>query len=77
MVRVGCWRGWGVYEAVGDANLIRGLPECSGPLVFPFIIPKSSWKVSLILSCVGLNDQSPEPPSFTLPSLEGIIYAIT
>ena len=42
------------------------------PSFFPFIIPKSSRKVSLILSCVGLNEESPDPPHFALPSWEGI-----
>ena len=43
------------------------LPSC-----FPFIIPKSSEKVSLILSCLGMNKRIEDPPTFQLPSWEGI-----
>ena len=43
------------------------LPSC-----FPFIIPKSSEKVSLILSCLGMNERIVDPPTFHLPSWEGI-----
>ena len=42
------------------------------PSYFPFIIPKSSEKVSLILSCLGMNEQIGDPPTFHLPSWEGI-----
>ena len=42
------------------------------PSCFPFIIPKSSEKVSLIMSCLGMNEQIGDPPTFQLPSWEGI-----
>ena len=42
------------------------------PSCFPFIIPKSSEKVSLILSCLGMNERISDPPTFQLPSWEGI-----
>ena len=42
------------------------------PSCFPFIIPKSSEKVSLILSCLGMNERIGDPPTFQLPSWEGI-----
>ena len=60
------------FSAVGDLGIFRELPAGTAPSVFPFIIPKSSRKVSLILSCVGLNERSPDPPHFALPSWEGI-----
>ena len=44
----------------------------SPPSIFPFIIPKSSAKVSLILSCIGMHDLNSKPPSFELPSWEKI-----
>ena len=34
------------------------------PSFFPFIIPKSSEKVSLILSCLGMNERISDPPTF-------------
>ena len=60
------------FSAVGHLGIFRELPAGTAPSVFPFIIPKSSRKVSLILSCVGLNEESPDPPHFALPSWEGI-----
>ena len=42
------------------------------PSCFPFIIPKSSEKVSLILSSLGMNERIGDPPTFQLPSWEGI-----
>ena len=60
------------FSAVEDLGIFRELPAGTAPSVFPFIIPKSSRKVSLILSCVGLNEESPDPPHFALPSWEGI-----
>ena len=42
------------------------------PSCFPFIIPKSSEKVSLILSCLGMNERIGDPPTFQLPSWEGV-----
>ena len=49
---------------IGETPL---LPSC-----FPFIIPKSSEQVSLILSCLGMNERIGDPPTFQLPSWEGI-----
>ena len=60
------------FAAVEHLGIFRELPDGATPSVFPFIIPKSSRKVSLILSCVGLNEESPDPPHFALPSWEGI-----
>ena len=42
------------------------------PSYFPFIITKNSEKVSLILSCLGTNERIGDPPTFQLPSWEGI-----
>ena len=42
------------------------------PSCFPFIIPKSSEKVTLILSCLGMNERISNRPTFQLPSWEGI-----
>ena len=42
------------------------------PSCFPFIIPKISKKVSLILSCLGMNERIGDPPTFHLPSWEGM-----
>ena len=61
-----------LFAAVEHLGIFRELPDGTTPSVFPFIIPKSSRKVSLILSCVGLNEQPPDPPHFSLPSWEGI-----
>ena len=60
------------FSAVEHLGIFRELPAGTAPSVYPFIIPKSSRKVSLILSCVGLNEESPDPPHFALPSWEGI-----
>ena len=60
------------FSAVGHLGIFRELPAGTAPSAYPFIIPKSSRKVSLILSCVGLNEESPDPPHFALPSWEGI-----
>ena len=60
------------FSAVEHLGIFRELPDGTAPSVFPFIIPKLSRKVSLILSCVGLNEESPDPPHFALPSWEGI-----
>ena len=56
------------FSAVEHLGIFRELPDGTAPSVFPFIIPKSSRKVSLKLSCVGLNEESPDPPHFALPS---------
>ena len=40
------------------------------PSCFPFIIPKSSEKVSLILSCSEMKERIGDPPTFQLPSWE-------
>ena len=53
-------RGWGVITAMP-------LP----PSCFPFIIPKSSEKVSLIPSCLS-HGRISDPPPFQFPSWEGI-----
>ena len=42
------------------------------PPCFPFIIPESSEKVSLILSYLGMNERIEDPLTFQLPSCEGI-----
>ena len=42
------------------------------PSIFPFIIPKSSAKVSLIMSCVGMNEFKGKPLGFDLLSWEGV-----
>ena len=60
------------FAAVERLGIFRELRDGTTPSVFPFIIPMSSRKVSLILSCVGLNEESPDPPHFALPSWEGI-----
>ena len=46
------------------------------PSCFPFIIPKSSEKVRLILSCLGMNYPIGDPPTFHLPSWEGIAHML-
>ena len=60
------------FSAVEHLGIFRELPDGTAPSVFPFIIPKSSRKVSLILSCVGLNEEAPDSPHFALPSWEGV-----
>ena len=42
------------------------------PSCIPFIIPQSSEKVSLILSCLGMIERIGDPPTFHLPSWEEI-----
>ena len=65
--------GQGVEPIVATFREARVLqPESSPPSVFPFIIPKSRAKVSLILSCVGMNEFKGKPPGFDLPSWEGV-----
>ena len=62
-------QGLAVVEHLG---IFKELPDGTTPSVFLFIIPKLSRKVSFILSCVGLSEESPDPPHFALPSWEGI-----
>ena len=42
------------------------------PSCFPFIIHKSSENVSLIVSCLGMNERISDPLTFQLPFWEGI-----
>ena len=52
-------RGAGVYEETADPP--------PPPTCYPFVIPKSSEKVSLILSCVKINkSDGAKPPTFRL-----------
>ena len=57
-----------ILETLKEARVLQ--PDTSPPSVFPFIIPKSSAKVSLILSSVGMNEFKGKPPGFDLPSWE-------
>ena len=57
-----------ILETLKEARVLQ--PDASPPSVFPFIIPKSSAKVSFILSCVGMNEFKGKPPGFDLPSWE-------
>ena len=59
-----------IVATLKEAQVLQ--PDTSLPSVFPFIIPKSSAKVSLILSCVGMNEFKGKPPRFDLPSWEGV-----
>ena len=59
-----------IVATLDEAQVLK--PDASPPSVFPFIIPESSAKVSLILSCVGMNDFKGKPPGFDLPSWEGV-----
>ena len=53
-------RGAGVYEETADPP---------PPTCYPFVIPKSSEKVSLILSCLKINkSDGGKPPTFRLDS---------
>ena len=63
-------RGAGVYEATADPP--------PPPTCYPFVIPKSSEKVSLILSCVKINkSDGPKPPSFGLDSWEDLARSLS
>ena len=54
--------GPGVEPIVATLEEVQVLkPDTPPPSVFPFIIPKSSAKVSLILSCVGMNEFKGKP----------------
>ena len=65
--------GLGVAEMASTTLNSRVISETLlPPSCFPFIIPKSSEKVSLILSCLGTNKRIGDPPTFQLPSWEGI-----
>ena len=59
-----------IVATLDEAQVLT--PDTPPPSVFPFIIPKSSAKVSLILSCVGMNEFEGKPPGLDLPSWEGI-----
>ena len=59
------WRTWRTWSGVISATPLP--PSC-----LLFIIPKSSEKVCLILSCLGMNDRIGDPPMFQLSSGEGI-----
>ena len=59
-----------IVATLDEAQVLK--PDTSPPSVFPFIIPKSSAKVSLILSCVGMSEFKGKPPGFDLPSWEGV-----
>ena len=66
---VAALRGAGVYEVPPDP-----LP----PTCYPFVIPKSSEKVSLILSCVKQNKQvGSVPPTFQLDSWVDLARALS
>ena len=55
-------RGAGVYQVPANPLL---------PTRYPFVIPKSSEKVSLVLSCVKQNrEDGAKPPTFKLDSWE-------
>ena len=47
-----------------EAQVLK--PDATPSSVLPFIIPKSSAKVSLILSCVGMNELKGKPAGFDL-----------
>ena len=47
------------------------------PSCFPFIIPKSSKKVNLIVSCLGMSERIGDPPTFHLPSWEGLAQKLS
>ena len=62
-------KGAGVYQVPTDP-----LP----PTYYPFVIPKSFEKVSLILSCVKQNKQDgAKPPTFRLHSWEDLVCALS
>ena len=62
-------RGTGVYQVPPDP-----LP----PTCYPFVIPKSSEKFSLILSCVKHNERDGSvPPTFWLDSWEDLVRALS
>ena len=64
--------GAGVAEMASTLPTSGMLSATPLPLsCFPFIIPKSSEKVSLILSCLGMNERIEDPPTLQLPSWEG------
>ena len=57
--------GAGVAEMVStllNSRVLSATPL--PPTCFPFIIPKSSKKVSLILSCLGMNERIEDLPTF-------------
>ena len=64
-------RGAGVYEETAD-------PPPPPPTCYPFVIPKSSEKVSLILSCVKINkSDGAKPPTFRLDSWEDLARSLS
>ena len=63
-------RGAGVYEETADPP--------PPPTCYPFVIPKSSEKVSLILSCVKINkSDGANPPAFRLDSWEDLARSLS
>ena len=63
-------RGAGVYEETADPS--------PPPTCYPFVIPKSSEKVSLILSCVKINkSDGAKPPTFRLDSWEDLARSLS
>ena len=63
-------RGAGVYEETVDPP--------PPPMCYPFVIPKSSEKVSLILSCVKINkSDGGKPPTFRLDSWEDLARSLS
>ena len=62
-------RGAGVYEETADPP--------PPPTCYPFVIPKSSEKVSLILSSVKINKSDrAKPPTFRLDSWEDLARSL-
>ena len=53
-------------------------PLPHGPTCYPFVIPKSSEKVSLILSCVKINkSDGAKPPTFRFDSWEDLARSLS
>ena len=64
-------RGAGVYEETAD-------PPPPPFTCYPFVIPKSSEKVSLILSCIKINkSDGAKPPTYRLDSWEDLARSLS
>ena len=72
------WRGHSVYRNRPLIPLYQVPPDPLPATCYLFVIPESSEKVSLILSCVKQNIRDGSvPPTFWLDSWEDLAHALS
>ena len=67
-----------IVQALRGGGGLRGDRRPPPPTCYPFVIPKSSENVSLILSCVKINkSDGAKPPTFRLDSWEDLARSLS